>query len=143
MDVFPYQPRPNQLQFVKLVEDVAKNKGHLVMESGTGTGKTVCALSGTIQEALTHGRKVLYLTRTNSQEEQVVRELRRINEKMPVFGLAIQGRQGTCPLIRRDQELKGGNPEELSRICSEKKKKVLSNKPGGCRFLCRTDQCRS
>ena len=93
------QPRPNQLQFVKLVEDVAKNKGHLVMESGTGTGKTVCALSGTIQERLTHGRKVLYLTRTDSQEEQVVRELRVLNEKMPVFGLAIQGRQGTCPLI--------------------------------------------
>ena len=72
MDVFPYPPRPNQLQFVKLVEEVAQRKGHLVLESGTGTGKTVCALSGTIQEALSHGRKVLYLTRTNSQEEQVV-----------------------------------------------------------------------
>ena len=134
MDVFPYPPRPNQLQFVKLVEEVAQKKGHLVLESGTGTGKTVCALSGTIQEALATGRKVLYLTRTNSQEEQVVRELRRINEKTPVFGLAIQGRQVTCPLIRRDQELKGGNPEELSRICGEKKKKVLTNQPGGCRF---------
>jgi len=110
-------------------------RGHMVLESGTGSGKTVCALSGALQVALAGGKKVLYLTRTNSQEKQVILELRSINEKVPVFGVALQGRQGTCPLIRRDKELSAGTPEELSKICRDKRRRVLEDRPGGCRFF--------
>jgi len=118
-----------------MVERTMRDKGHLVLESGTGSGKTVCALSGALQAALATGKKVLYLTRTNSQEKQVILELRKINEKAPVFGIALQGRQGTCPLIRRDKELSAGTPEELSKICREKRRKVLEGRSGGCRFF--------
>jgi DNA excision repair protein ERCC-2 len=111
------------------------DRGHLVLESGTGSGKTVCALSGALQAALARGKKVLYLTRTNSQEKQVILELRKINEVTPVFGVALQGRQGTCPLVRRDKELSAGTPEELSRICRDKRRRVLEDRPGGCRFF--------
>ncbi|HIH76041.1 MAG TPA: ATP-dependent DNA helicase [Methanomassiliicoccales archaeon] len=135
MELFPYPPRPNQAEFVRSVEKTTREKGHLVLESGTGSGKTVCALSGALQTALATGKKVLYLTRTNSQEKQVILELRRINEKAPVFGVALQGRQGTCPLVRRDKELSAGTPEELSKICRDKRRKVLEDRPGGCRFF--------
>lgn len=111
------------------------DRGHLVLESGTGSGKTVCALSGALQAALARGKKVLYLTRTNSQEKQVILELRKINERTPVFGVALQGRQGTCPLVRRDKELSAGTPEELSRICRDKRRRVLEDRSGGCRFF--------
>src|SRR5512145_2630316 len=127
MDLFPYDPRPNQAEFVRLIEETTAEGRHLVVESGTGTGKTVCALAGTLQAALRTGKKVLYLTRTNSQEKQVIVELRRINERHPIFGLAIQGRQVTCPLFRRDPDLKGGSPEELSRLCREKKRKSMQD----------------
>lgn len=135
MELFPYPPRPNQAEFVRYVEKITHEGGHLVLESGTGSGKTVCALSGALQTALATGKKVLYLTRTNSQEKQVILELRRINEKAPVFGVALQGRQGTCPLVRRDKELSAGTPEELSKICRDKRRKVLEDRPGGCRFF--------
>ncbi|MFA5312764.1 MAG: ATP-dependent DNA helicase, partial [Methanomassiliicoccales archaeon] len=135
MELFPYDPRPNQLEFIKIVEKVAEEGRHLCLESGTGTGKTVCALSGSLQAALRTGKKVLYLTRTNSQERQVMLELRRISERHEVFGIAIQGRQVTCPLFRRDPDLKAGSPDELSRLCREKKRKVLQAQEGGCRFL--------
>ncbi len=135
MELFPYPPRPNQVEFVRCVERITRDGGHLVLESGTGSGKTVCALSGALQTALATGKKVLYLTRTNSQERQVILELRRINEKAPVFGVALQGRQGTCPLVRRDKELSAGTPEELSKICRDKRRKVLEDRPGGCRFF--------
>lgn len=135
MELFPYPPRPNQVEFVRCVEKITRDGGHLVLESGTGSGKTVCALSGALQTALATGKKVLYLTRTNSQERQVILELRRINEKAPVFGVALQGRQGTCPLVRRDKELSAGTPEELSKICRDKRRKVLEDRPGGCRFF--------
>jgi len=120
---------------VRSVEKTTREKGHLVLESGTGSGKTVCALSGALQTALATGKKVLYLTRTNSQEKQVILELRKINDKAPVFGVALQGRQGTCPLVRRDKELSAGTPEELSKICRDKRRKVLEDRPGGCRFF--------
>ncbi len=135
MDLFPYPSRPNQAEFVRTVERTMLEHGHLVLESGTGSGKTVCALSGALQAALAKGKKVLYLTRTNSQEKQVILELRRINEKVPVFGVALQGRQGTCPLVRRDKEMIAGTPEELSRICRDKRRRVLEDRPGGCRFF--------
>jgi len=135
VDLFPYPPRPNQVEFVRCVEKITRDGGHLVLESGTGSGKTVCALSGALQTALATGKKVLYLTRTNSQERQVILELRKINEKAPVFGVALQGRQGTCPLVRRDKELSAGTPEELSKICRDKRRKVLEDRPGGCRFF--------
>lgn len=135
MELFPYPPRPNQAEFVRSVEKTTREKGHLVLESGTGSGKTVCALSGALQTALATGKKVLYLTRTNSQEKQVILELRKINDKAPVFGVALQGRQGTCPLVRRDKELSAGTPEELSKICRDKRRKVLEDRPGGCRFF--------
>lgn len=135
MELFPYPPRPNQAEFVRAAERAFKERGHLVLESGTGSGKTVCALTGALQVALAQGKKVVYLTRTNSQEKQVIMELRRINEKAPVFGVALQGRQGTCPLIRRDKELSAGTPEELSKICRDKRRRVLEGRSGGCRFF--------
>jgi DNA excision repair protein ERCC-2 len=134
VDLFPYPPRPNQVEFVRAVGRVTQEGGHLVLESGTGSGKTICALTGALHTALGEGKKVLYLTRTNSQERQVITELRRINERTPVLGVALQGRQGTCPLIRRDRELSAGTPEELSRICRDKRRRVLEDRPGGCRF---------
>ena len=120
---------------MRSVERITREGGHLVLESGTGSGKTVCALSGALQTALSTGKKVLYLTRTNSQEKQVILELRKINEKAPVFGVALQGRQGTCPLVRRDKELSAGTPEELSKICRDKRRRVLEDRPRGCRFF--------
>jgi DNA excision repair protein ERCC-2 len=134
MDLFPYEPREHQADFVSSVSNSLKEEGHIVLESGTGTGKTVCALTAALQVALSQGKKVAYLTRTNSQQRQVMLELRRINSKRKVFGMGVQGRQSTCPLFNRDPDLKQGNSEELSRLCGERKKRSLAGKEGGCRF---------
>ncbi|MCU0861250.1 MAG: ATP-dependent DNA helicase [Methanomassiliicoccales archaeon] len=134
MELFPYEPRKHQTEIVASVSAALKEGRHVVMESGTGTGKTVCALASSLQVALASGRKVVYLTRTNSQQRQVILELRRINSRAEVFGMGVQGRQSTCPLLSRDPELKQGNAEELSRLCSERKRRSLAGKEGGCRF---------
>jgi DNA excision repair protein ERCC-2 len=134
MDLLPYSPRPHQLELVSSIATTVRSKAHLAVESGTGTGKTVSALVGALQVALEQGKKVIYLTRTNSQQRQVMLELRKINNLRPVFGVGLQGRQSTCPLIQRDPELRSGSPEELSKHCAERKARSRENKPGGCRF---------
>jgi DNA excision repair protein ERCC-2 len=134
MDLFPYPLRPFQAELVDTISSSVGSGGHLVLESGTGTGKTICSLSGALGPALEKGKKILYLTRTNSQQRQVMLELREINEKRPLLGVGIQGRQSTCPLIQRDPELRTGTPEELSKLCSERKARSMQGKEGGCRF---------
>jgi len=134
MDLFPYAPRPHQEEFIASISRTMGGKGHLIAESGTGTGKTICAITGCLQTSLAQGKRILYLTRTNSQQQQVIFEVRKINQRNPVFGMGIQGRQSTCPLIRNNPELSAGSPEELSRLCSEKKKKAAEGKSGGCSY---------
>lgn len=134
MELFPYPPRPHQMELVKAITSCVRCKGHLIVESGTGTGKTICALTGSLQAALDQGKKVIYLTRTNSQQRQVMLELRKINASHTVFGIGIQGRQSTCPLVQRDPDLQGGSPEELSKLCAEMKARSMEGRPGGCRF---------
>ena len=49
MDIFPYEPREHQEDFVSSAFSALKDEGHIVLESGTGTGKTVCALAASLQ----------------------------------------------------------------------------------------------
>lgn len=139
MDVFPYRYRIHQRDIVEFVRASVGAGSAAVMESPTGTGKTVCSLSGALSDALEAGRKVLFLTRTKSQQRQVIRELRAISGRMQVFGVAMQGRTpSTCPSIAGDPELSSGSSEELSKYCSAMKKEVDGNR--GCGFFDR--MCR-
>ena len=136
--LFPYQPRPGQEGLMSAISDACRDRAHLVVESGTGTGKTVCALSACAAHCRERGKKLLYLTRTNSQQRQVMLELRRMNEKGRVFGVALQGRKNMCPLAMKDEELMQGSSEELSKVCSERKARVLRGEEEACVFYSNT-----
>ncbi|MBI0584338.1 MAG: ATP-dependent DNA helicase [Methanomassiliicoccus sp.] len=129
---FPYRPRPSQVEIVRAVEDALDRGKHLVMESGTGTGKTVCSLVGALQHAKANKKKVLYLTRTISQSDQVMKELRSISKRQKVTGLPMLGRRKSCLLIRTLEEFEDIPPHALSRICEERKSRTLANQRGGC-----------
>jgi DNA excision repair protein ERCC-2 len=137
-DAFPYEPRQGQEKLMQLVSESCTGRKHLVVESGTGTGKTVCALTACVEFCKSRGKKLLYVTRTNSQQRQVMFELRKINERSPVFGVALQGRKNMCPLARRDSELSEGSPEELSKVCSDRKARVLKGDEEACRYYSTT-----
>jgi len=129
---FPYRPRPSQTEIVNAVQSAMDQGKHLVMESGTGTGKTVCSLVGALQHAKTHKKKVLYLTRTISQSDQVMKELRSISRRQRVSGLAMEGRRRSCLLLRTLEEFEDIPPHALSRICEERKSRTLAKQRGGC-----------
>ncbi len=136
--VFPYAPRPGQETLMQAVASACETRSHTVIESGTGTGKTVCALTACVEQCRGRGKKLLYLTRTNSQQRQVMLELRMISARHKVFGVALQGRRNMCPLAATDEELSKGNPEELSKVCSERKARVLKGDEEACRFYAAT-----
>ncbi len=105
---FPYEPRPHQEDIIQTVTSALANGKHVVMESGTGTGKTVCTLFSSLKEALATKKRVIYTTRTNSQQQQVISETRSISQasgcRLSCVGL--QGRNNFC-LLLRDLEAAG------------------------------------
>ena len=120
--IFPYEPRPMQGELVASLHRLFLAGGRAIVEAGTGFGKTVAALVPAVSAARELGKRVVYATRTLSQQRQVMVELRRIAEREEVFGVALQGRSHLCPYVFEDRELRNGTPEELSRFCSRMRK---------------------
>lgn len=121
--LFPYSPRPHQRELVAHLRRALEDGGHAVAESGTGTGKTVCALAAALPVARARGKRVLYLTRTNSQARQVMLEYRRIcGHDAPRRGVAValQGRAHHCPLRKTDPEMAAADAEELGTMCRDR-----------------------
>lgn len=130
--LFPYTPRGEQKELIQFIRSSVAERKHAVIESGTGTGKTICSLTGVLEDQAYHGFKVVYLTRTKSQQKQVMTEMRQINKRRKVFAVALQGRTPTtCPMMAKDPELSHGTPDELSKWCSEYKRK----KGNGCPYF--------
>ena len=74
--LFPYDPYPQQVDFMNDVEGVLGTGGTLVAEACNGFGKTVSALSALIPLE----KPIVYATRTHDQVRQVLAEVERINE---------------------------------------------------------------
>ncbi len=62
-----YEHRPSQLEMAELVEAAFTEKRHLIVEAGTGTGKTLAYLIPAIRS----GRTVVISTATKSLQEQL------------------------------------------------------------------------
>jgi DNA excision repair protein ERCC-2 len=61
----------------------------------------------------------------------VIHELRKIN----IFGMGIQGRHNLCPIFMKNEELKNGKPDELSKLCIDRKNAVLKEDADACRYF--------
>jgi len=143
--LLPYAPRPHQEALVALVDEAVREGAHVVLESGTGTGKTVGALAGVLPAALEGGLRVVYLTRTNAQQAQVMTEFRAIRAAHPALmegrhAVALQGRAHLCPLRREDPEFADAGAEELALMCRDARRAVDDMRDGKaprhrpCRF---------
>jgi ATP-dependent DNA helicase DinG len=62
-----YEHRRSQLEMAELVDDAFRNRKHLIVEAGTGTGKTLAYLI----PAILSGRRVVISTATKSLQEQL------------------------------------------------------------------------
>ena len=122
--------RDEQARMIKDIENVLNQGSHIVLEAPTGFGKTVTSLYAVINYALKNSKKILYLVRTNSQEQKVIEEAK----KMGIIAVSMQGRAHMCPLIAENDEIKSGNAEELSLLCSKLKKEVNAGNRNACEY---------
>ncbi|MFO7792629.1 MAG: ATP-dependent DNA helicase [Candidatus Saliniplasma sp.] len=119
--IFPYDPRKNQKKIMETILENLNRGKSTVYQAATGSGKTICTLTPVLSYAEKHDKKVVYLTRTNSQQKQVIYETRKIGD---FYALGIQGRNNTCLLAQDNEDLQQGTAEELSKYCSDRKKEV-------------------
>jgi ATP-dependent DNA helicase DinG len=63
----PYEYRPGQLQMARAVEQAISERRHLIVEAGTGTGKTLAYLL----PALRTGQRVIISTGTKTLQDQL------------------------------------------------------------------------
>lgn len=76
---FPYEPYQGQLNMIKHVLTAILEKKNALLESPTGTGKSLALLVAALAYLQTHRRpqKIIYMSRTHSQLTQVIKELKK------------------------------------------------------------------
>ncbi len=124
VNFFPYKPRKGQREIIQEIEKALQSKQNFVFEAPAGTGKTICALVPSLKYAIENDLAILYITRTNSQQQQAIKELRKMAEKKEMNAVSVQGRANMCLLIESIPSLRGNN-EEITRLCSARKKKSM------------------
>ncbi|HEX4320867.1 MAG TPA: ATP-dependent DNA helicase [Acidobacteriaceae bacterium] len=67
----PYEYRPGQLDMARAVERALEERRHLIVEAGTGTGKTLAYLLPALRAALETGRRVIVSTGTKALQDQL------------------------------------------------------------------------
>ncbi|MDQ6691156.1 MAG: exonuclease domain-containing protein, partial [Candidatus Dormibacteraeota bacterium] len=82
---FPgYEHRESQLQMLLAVAQIFERGGSLVVEAGTGTGKSIAYLIPAIARALAKGEKVIISTATHTLQEQLInKDLPFLREWLP------------------------------------------------------------
>ena len=118
--LFPYNPYPQQLEFMKDIKNVVGSQGVLVAEACNGFGKTMCALAS----ILAMNRRIVYATRTHEQVRQVMLELECINQSLGKTFSAV-------------------NLASRKHLCLNEKCKTLSaiDALEACRLLKESGQC--
>lgn len=127
-DAFPgFELRPQQLRMLEAVEEAIASKKHLIVEAGTGVGKTFAYLIPIIRHAVEAKEPVLVSTHTINLQEQIVhKDLPFLQKSLPwKFTYTLGKGRGNYLCLRRmhqaiaaQRTMFGGREEarDLARI---------------------------
>src|SRR5690606_11749673 len=107
--------RPGQVQMAHAVERAVEREEHLLVQAGTGTGKSLAYLVPAIAHAMRTGKPAVVATATLALQAQIVdRDLPRIADALA----PLVGRRPTFALVKGrsnylcEHKLVGGFPDE-------------------------------
>jgi len=69
-----YESRPQQIEMAGAVAQAFERREHLLVEAGTGVGKSFAYLIPAVLHATTHDQRVIISTRTIALQEQLIRK---------------------------------------------------------------------
>lgn len=98
-----YQKRPQQIAMAKAVAKALSSERHLLVEAGTGVGKTMAYLVPSIYWAVSNNEKVVIATHTIALQEQIIKSDIRFLEKnldIPFKTAVLKGRSNYLCLQR-------------------------------------------
>lgn len=116
---FPFKPYTNQLNYMKEVIkllNLKNEKRYGILESPTGTGKTLCLLCSCLEFTATLGigaPKIFYSTRTHKQIKNVIQQLKKTIYKPRIATLS--SRDNSCVY----QEIMNHKSLSLNYRCKE------------------------
>lgn len=125
-----YESRPQQIEMADAVTDAIATRQHLVVEAGTGTGKSFAYLIPTILAATAKQgeggkrKKVIISTHTISLQEQLInKDIPFLNAVMPVefSAVLVKGRANYLSLRRQKGAVERSNslfsrPDEVTQL---------------------------
>jgi ATP-dependent DNA helicase DinG len=110
-----YEFRRGQLQMAQAVEQALEEKRHLIVEAGTGTGKTLAYLLPVIRS----GKRVIISTGTKNLQEQL------FYKDIPFLEAALFGEPGS-----------GDGEQQISRAARNDKESARNDKVSGKLSVC-------
>jgi ATP-dependent DNA helicase DinG len=115
-----FEPRPQQLEMARAVAEAMETATHLLVEAGTGVGKSFAYLVPAVLRCLTRGEIVVIATNTISLQEQLIEKdiplLERVVAQLAEAGTPLLGPEG-MPRVLKPVLVKGrGNYVSLRRL---------------------------
>jgi DNA excision repair protein ERCC-2 len=110
-ELFPYEPYPQQVEFIEDVKRIVAKGGVLIAEACNGFGKTISTLSCLLPSR----KQIIYTTRTHEQVRQVLLEIKSINEKSGEKYTAVNLASRTFLCI--NQDCRGLPTNEAQELC--------------------------
>ena len=98
-----YESRPQQIEMASEVQSTLQDRGRLLIEAGTGVGKSFAYLIPAIARAVDHGERVVICTNTISLQEQLIeKDIPLLNAVIPeeFSSVLVKGR-GNYVSLRR------------------------------------------
>lgn len=101
-----FELRPEQVRMSNAVDDALASRGRLLVEAGTGVGKSFAYLLPAIRRVVEHGEKVVVATHTiNLQEQLIEKDIPLLNAVIPgeFSAVLVKGRNNYVSLRRLKQ----------------------------------------
>ena len=67
-----FELRPQQLEMAGAIDEALAERSHLLVEAGTGVGKSFAYLLPAIKRVIEHGERVIVATNTIALQEQLL-----------------------------------------------------------------------
>lgn len=98
-----FESRPQQVEMAAAVEQTLKTQGRLIVEAGTGVGKSFAYLIPAIKRIVDHKEKVVVVTNTiNLQEQLIDKDIPLLNAVIPEeFSAVLVKGRGNYASLRR------------------------------------------